>query len=315
MTRRRPTMADPVYSITVCNYNMAETLDRSIQSIAEQVPPETYEVVVVDGGSTDGSQDVLRVLAKEYPHVRAVLDRTDEAQHLGGDRNISFEEAKGTYVLESLDTDDYYRHGVIQDFVRIYRAIERGREDPFYLSGTGMNMAPRDLYLEVPFRDVGGAEDRDVWRRLIDREQLVWLDHGPVGGQIGYAKDPMWALSRDFEEKVCEFRTGVSLASALRYALTSPTDRTFERDRPLHTLVPKRLYDLVTLPLAYLQARSRGPFDPEAGPYEKALLDRWIADNARTLPALEADYGVSVDREELSTGGRFVFCPEYWPDD
>ena len=105
-------MSSSTYSIAVCNYNMSETLEKSLRSMVDQVPSDDYEVVVVDGGSTDGSRDILRRLEDEYEHLRAVLDRSDECDHLGGDRNISFEESRGDYVLESMDTDDRYFDGV-----------------------------------------------------------------------------------------------------------------------------------------------------------------------------------------------------------
>jgi len=161
------------YSIAVCNYNMVDTIEESLRSMADQVDPEAFEVVVVDGGSTDGSRDILRELAAEYPHLRAVLDRSDECNWLGGDRNISFQESRGEYVLESMDTDDYYFDGIVEDFLRIYHTVERNRDGEFFFSGRGINVAPRSLLLDVPYYDLGGAEDRDLWRRLYARDALV----------------------------------------------------------------------------------------------------------------------------------------------
>jgi glycosyltransferase involved in cell wall biosynthesis len=138
-------MSEPTYSIAVCNYNMVDTLEESIRSMADQVDPEAFEVVVVDGGSTDGSQDILRESADEYPHLRAILDRSDECSWLGGDRNISFQESRGEYVLESMDTDDYYFDGIVEDFLRIYHAVERNRETIRSLLGEGFEEATEDV--------------------------------------------------------------------------------------------------------------------------------------------------------------------------
>ncbi|MEF8818385.1 MAG: glycosyltransferase family A protein, partial [Haloferacaceae archaeon] len=115
--------ASPCYSIAVCNYNMVDTVEASLRSMVDQVDPEEFEVVVVDGGSTDGSRDVLRRLDDEYPNLRAVLDRSEECNWLGGDRNISFEESRGEYILESMDTDDRYFDGVVDDFLRVFHAV------------------------------------------------------------------------------------------------------------------------------------------------------------------------------------------------
>jgi glycosyltransferase involved in cell wall biosynthesis len=298
----------PRYSIAVCNYNMVETLADSLRSMADQVDPDRYEVVVVDGGSSDGSRDVLRDLEAEYPHLRAVLDRSDECDWLGGDRNVSFEESRGEYVLESLDTDDYYLDGVIEEFVEIFHGVESGREEPFFLSGRGINVAPRSLLLEVPYRDLGGAEDRDLWRRLFARDALVWLDHGPVARSLGYDPGLRGQVSRDLHGKVTDFRTGVDFASAVRYTLHHEHHYVLERERPLPLEVAKRLYDLVTYPYAYWRARSFERHEAPPEFREKGSLERRIVEAMRTLPELEAEYGFAVDCESFGEAGRRAYC-------
>ncbi|MFB6129206.1 MAG: glycosyltransferase family 2 protein [Salinigranum sp.] len=298
----------PRYSIAVCNYNMAETLEPSLRSMVDQVDPDRYEVVVVDGGSTDGSQDVLRKLESEYDNLRAVLDRTDEANWLGGDRNVSFEESRGEYVLESLDTDDSYYDGIVEDFVTIFHELEPHVDGEFFLSGTGINMAPRDLLLDVPYYDLGGAEDRDFWRRLYARDALVWLDHGPVSDQIGYHKTLRDRISRDLHGKVCDFQSGVSFPSTIRYTLHHEHYYILEERRSPPIEFVKRLYDLVTYPYAYLKAlpKTRHAAPPEFR--ERGALERRIAETRMTLSELEAEYGFEVDREALSPAGRRAYC-------
>lgn len=301
---------NPTYSIAVCNYNMVETLERSLRSMVEQVDPDDFEVVVVDGGSTDGSRDVLRDLAAEYPNLRAVLDRSEECDHLGGDRNISFEESRGEYVLESMDTDDRYFAGVVEDFVSIYHQLEPGVDGPFFLSGTGINMAPRDLLLEVPYYDLGGAEDRDFWRRLFARDALVWLDHGAVSEEIGYHMDLRDELRRDVHGKVCDFQSGITLSSALVWSLHHERHFVLERDRgPLLNLL-KKPYDVVLHCYAYLKARGRERHEAPPGFERKGALERRIAAERGTLPELGERFGVDVDCSGFSENGRQAFCPD-----
>ena len=298
---------DPRYSIAVCNYDMADTLEASLRSMIEQVD-DRFEVVVVDGGSTDGSRDVLRRLEVEYANLRAVLDRAAEADWLGGDRNISFEESRGEYVLESLDTDDRYYDGIVEDFVTIYHELETRVDGNFFLSGTGINMAPRDLLLRVPYYDLGGAEDRDLWRRLYDRDALIWLDHGPVSDQIGYHKTLRDRIRRDLHGKECDFQSGVSFWSAISYTLHHDHYYILEEERPLPLEAVKRLYDLATYPYAYLKSLSKHRHAAPPGFERRGALERTIAETRRTLPELEAAYGFRVDRDELSEAGRRAYC-------
>lgn len=298
---------DPRYSIAVCNYNMVETLEASLRSMADQVDPDRFEVVVVDGGSSDGSRDLLRELESEYPHLRAVLDRSDECNWLGGDRNVSFQESRGEYVLESLDTDDFYHEGVIEDFVAIFEALNDAREGDFFLSGTGMNVAPRRLLLDVPYYDLGGAEDRDHWRRLFARDAIVWLDHGNVTRSLGYDPDLRGQIRRDLHGKVTDFQSGISFWSCIRWTIHHEHYYVLERERSPPAEVAKRLYDLVTFPYAYLKARGLERHEAPPGFSRKGELERRIVEASRTLSELEADYGFEVDREAFSEAGRRAF--------
>lgn len=301
---------NPTYSIAVCNYNMADTLESSLRSMADQVPEDDYEVVVVDGGSTDGSRDILRSLEQEYPHLRAVLDRTDEYDNLGGDRNISFEESRGEYVLESMDTDDRYFEGIVEDFVSIYHQLEPGVDEPFFLSGTGINMAPQTLLLNVPYHDLGGAEDRDFWRRLFANDALVWLEHGPVSEEIGYHMNIRDEIRRDIHGKICDFQSGITLRSALMWSLRHEHYFILERDRGpvLNTL--KKPYDFISHVYSYLKSRGREQY-PTPSKFElKGALEQQIAEQKGTLSELTGRFGVNIDCSDFSENGRRAFCYE-----
>jgi glycosyltransferase involved in cell wall biosynthesis len=302
-------VTDPFHSIAVCNYNMADTVEPSLRSMLDGTD-DRFEVVVVDGGSTDGSRAILRDLEAEYDRLRAVLDRSDENDYLGGDRNVSFEEARGEYVLESLDTDDRYFDGVIEDFAAIYHALEPAIDGEFFLSGTGMNMAPRSLLLDVPYHDLGGAEDRDLWRRLFDRDALIPLDHGAVAESLGYDFGLRGRIERDIHGKICDFQCGISFLSAMRWTLHHEHHYILERRRPLPLEALKRLYDCVTFPYAYLRALSLESYETPLQFRAKGSLERRIAAERMTLSELEAEYGVEVDRSGFSDAGRRAFCDD-----
>jgi len=165
------------YTISMCNYNMAGTIERSLRSILEQVD-DRFELLVVDGGSTDGSLDVIRELQTEYEALRLSSLESDSTRHLGADRQRSVEEANGEYILIDLDCDDVYRHGIL-DFVTVFHELESQRSSEFLLKGEAINMAPRRLLLEIPFRNVGMAEDKDLYRRLWSENAIVELKHEP----------------------------------------------------------------------------------------------------------------------------------------
>lgn len=83
--------ANIVVSVVVVAKNEERNIASCIESLlAQDYPQENYEVIVVDGGSTDRTQDIVR----SYPVKLIVADRGV----IGYQRNIGTGSAKGKYV-------------------------------------------------------------------------------------------------------------------------------------------------------------------------------------------------------------------------
>ncbi|MFT5905987.1 MAG: glycosyltransferase involved in cell wall biosynthesis [Cryomorphaceae bacterium] len=90
----------PRISVIICVYNGADRVWRAIESLAASLvkyPHSDYEVIVVDDGSTDGTQE----LVKEYDFVKLIC-----AEHggLSKARNLGAEAATGE-ILAYTDDD------------------------------------------------------------------------------------------------------------------------------------------------------------------------------------------------------------------
>ncbi|OYR38953.1 glycosyl transferase [Halorubrum sp. Ib24] len=295
------------YSIAVCNYNMADTLERSLRSIVDQVD-DSYEVVVVDGGSTDGSRDILRELEDEYAKLRAILHRADEYDTLGGDRNIAVEESNGDYVFVQLDADNRFFDGVIEDFAAVYHQLESGMGRPFFLSGMSINIAPRSLLMDHPYPNLPVGEDRHLWQQLFAEDAILWLEHGSVCESIGYDKDFSAELKRDIRVKICDFQSGITLRSALAWSLHHDRYYILERDRGPLLNTFKKPYDFLSHCYAYWKARDREQYDTPPGFETKGTLECRIAEERKPLNELADQYGIEVDCSQLSETGRHVYC-------
>lgn len=93
--RRAPQTSDaklPMCSIVICSYNGASTVDSCLRSMEKLRYPGEYEVIFVDDGSTDGTQQIL----KRYPRVRNIKQRN---MGLSYARNVGMEAAKGEIVV------------------------------------------------------------------------------------------------------------------------------------------------------------------------------------------------------------------------
>ena len=86
--------------ITVC-YNSARTIERSIQSVVSQKYHD-LEYIIIDGGSTDGTQDIV----KKYEHSIAVyISEPDKGIYDAMNKGI--ENATGD-IVAFLNSDDWY---------------------------------------------------------------------------------------------------------------------------------------------------------------------------------------------------------------
>ena len=88
-------------SIIVPVYNYVNLIEANIQSILNQKTQYTFELILVDDGSTDGARDVLRHY-EDHPKVKVIFQ---DNQGIAGARNTGLNHASGRYIM-FVDCDD-----------------------------------------------------------------------------------------------------------------------------------------------------------------------------------------------------------------
>ena len=81
-------------SVIVPAYNAETTLRTAVESILSQQVPE-FEIIIVNDGSTDGTDRLCHALASEYPCIHVI---TQKNAGICAARNRGMEAASGEYI-------------------------------------------------------------------------------------------------------------------------------------------------------------------------------------------------------------------------
>ena len=87
-------------SIITINYNNAQGLERTIKSVACQYCKSDIEYIVVDGGSTDGSLEVIKKLEREIDYY---ISEPDKGIYNAMNKGIKFSHGEFCLFLNSGD--------------------------------------------------------------------------------------------------------------------------------------------------------------------------------------------------------------------
>lgn len=101
---------DELVSVIVPIYNMAEKLDRCIQSIVDQTY-SNLEIILVDDGSTDNSKELCRKWYSNDKRIRLSDEKVNKGQAAA--RNIGLLMSSGQYIM-FVDSDDFIEINTVE---------------------------------------------------------------------------------------------------------------------------------------------------------------------------------------------------------
>jgi glycosyltransferase involved in cell wall biosynthesis len=173
----------PLVSIVTPSFHQAPYLEAAIRSVLEQDYPR-LEYIVIDGGSTDGSVDVIRHYA---PRLSYWISEPDLGQ--ADAINKGFAKARGE-IFAWLNSDDVYRPGAVSEavaYLRDHAEIGLVYGQAFYIDEAGAVIA----------RYPAGPTDHRGLRRGITTipqqatffRARLWRMVGPLDPSFYYAMD------------------------------------------------------------------------------------------------------------------------------
>lgn len=183
-----PSADRPLISVVTPSFQQAQYLETTLRSVLGQGYPR-LEYLVLDGGSTDGSEAILRRYA---PRLAFWASQPDSGQAAA--INQGFARARGD-LLTWINSDDWLLPGALASAAQAYQ-----HQPGALLLGDTLYYAESDGYvLAMPQRDVTLAclmytgKPGSMWHQpgtFIPRE--VWTRVGPLDEGLHYAFDRDW---------------------------------------------------------------------------------------------------------------------------
>lgn len=124
-----------IISIVTINLNNSEGLRKTIESVINQTRFDIIEYIIIDGGSTDGSVDIIKEYQDKISHW---VSEKDEGIYNAMNKGIDY--ITGDYAL-FLNSGDYlFTHQVIEQVIdKLDKDIVYG--DEYKVKGTAMNLS------------------------------------------------------------------------------------------------------------------------------------------------------------------------------
>lgn len=107
-------------SIILVNYNTRQMTLECIESVVSKVQSCSYEIILVDNASTDGSREFF----ENYPGIIYIYNK--ENLGFGKANNVGIEKSKGDYIF-LLNTDTILRNDALKYFVEYEEQNEKNK--------------------------------------------------------------------------------------------------------------------------------------------------------------------------------------------
>lgn len=155
-------------SVIVIVLNGVDFICESVESAINQTLKD-IEIIVVDGGSTDGTLDVVEKIRLRDHRVKVIHS---EKRSCGYQNNLGIKEAKGKYV-SFLEADDFYHPTMLEE---LYIVAERDQTD-YVKSDFDMFITKAEGRHYLRYRILGSSEDNyNKVFRPIDNPDIILRD-------------------------------------------------------------------------------------------------------------------------------------------
>lgn len=180
-------------SFVLLTFNSAHCIAKSVGSIVDAVTALrlTWEIRIVDNGSTDGTIEILKRLQIKHEDAFGI-EYLAENKGTTASRNMALRLVRGAAVVV-LDSDAYVNAGTITTLMQYLDGHEDcGIVVPAMTYADGRYQMNTDQFPTLFHK----------FRRLFKLKDMEQMSHGNIGGDVDYAISAFWMMRRSLLEEV-----------------------------------------------------------------------------------------------------------------
>lgn len=280
----------PLFSIIVNVYNPGSLVSDCIHSILMQdLPPEEFEVIIVDDCSTDGSIEYINELTRGYRNTTTLRHMRTKCR--GGAHNTGIRSARGRYIV-LVDSYDYWQYS---DTLSTLKQVVRDTGADIVVNTActevnyGSHLSPKAYNASVSPAEIAPStllrihdHSRSPWNIIFRRELVtgrnIWLAEYVQYDGID------WGM-----------RVIASSVTAVRISFPYHCRRRDSHGSDDGYLSTKSLYDRVSC-YKRLYSFAKGCADRDTREY----VAGWLLSGTTSLPSLARTSGIKNSRKAVS---------------
>lgn len=161
-------MYAPEFSVIIPMFNAESTIERCLASLQQQTF-SSFEVIVVDNGSTDSCSDTVKRYAMSDSRFYCIY--FSEVQGPSGARNQGLTQAHGNYIA-FVDSDDWVSVDYLE---KLHRRFSEARADVVFIGYTRVTESGTTIETKTPMIQPASLLEQIVQLQMQDMFGYTWI--------------------------------------------------------------------------------------------------------------------------------------------